>query len=109
MTVDNGSLSARVILAARIRRLRTALGMTQAELSEATGITRSHISAIENGRCNIRLDSVDKIARALGVPIQRLFDDEVGAEGERPSRRPLHIKERDGRYVTGSILAPAGG
>lgn len=91
--------SARAALAARISALRKGRGMTQAELSAAAGITRSHISAIEHGRCNTRLDSLDSIARALGVSLYQLFDEADGDGRVSAARLPPRIEERLPRYV----------
>lgn len=53
----------------RIREIRGALGMTQQELAERTGIQRCHIARIEAGRYSVGLDTLAKIARALGKTI----------------------------------------
>lgn len=45
------------ILGEQIRARRQILGMTQTELSEATGIDRANISKIEGGRYNVSVDS----------------------------------------------------
>ena len=54
------------------RKLR---GLTQAELAEATNLSRTHISNIEapNGKTSISLNKLD-IADVLEVPVKDLFD-----------------------------------
>jgi len=47
--------------------------MTQAKLSEDVGVTDNFISAIENGRETMSLDTLFRIAHALSVPVARLL------------------------------------
>lgn len=55
------------------RKLR---GLTQAELAEATNLSRTHISNIEapNGKTSISLNILFDIADVLEVPVKDLFD-----------------------------------
>lgn len=55
------------------RKLR---GLTQAELAEATNLSRTHISNIEapNGKMLISLNKLFDIADVLEVPVKDLFD-----------------------------------
>ena len=55
------------------RKLR---GLTQAELAEATNLSRTHISNIEapNGKTSISLNKLFDIADVLEVPGKDLFD-----------------------------------
>lgn len=55
------------------RKLR---GLTQAELAEATNLSRTHISNIEapNGKISISLNKLFDIAEVLEVPVKDLFD-----------------------------------
>ena len=58
---------------AQYRKLR---GLTQAELAEATNLSRTHISNIEapNGKTSISLNKLFDIADVLEVPVKDLFD-----------------------------------
>ena len=51
-------------------------GMTQSQLAEALGFSRTHISNIEapNIKTSLSLDSLLDIAEALGIPVRDLFD-----------------------------------
>lgn len=55
------------------RKLR---GLTQAELAEATNLSRTHTSNIEapNGKTSISLNKLFDIADVLEVPVKDLFD-----------------------------------
>ncbi len=51
----------------RLKAQRVALGLTQAQLFEQTGITAAYISFIERGRGNPTLDMMVKLAEAVGL------------------------------------------
>lgn len=64
------------LLGQRIRDLRTAAGMTQEEFCEATGISQSYLSELENGKTRGAWRSLDKLATRLervGVDPMELF------------------------------------
>lgn len=55
-------------LALRVRELREALGLTQAELAERAGVRRATVNRIENARVtSIDLEVLEKLASALRV------------------------------------------
>jgi putative transcriptional regulator len=56
-----------------IRELRTARGITQAELASTVGVTRQTIIAIEQGRYSPSLEMAFLIARALGTRLDEVF------------------------------------
>ncbi len=69
-------LSARPLEASigfEVRRLRKATDLTVAELGAAAGISVGMLSKIENGSISPSLGTLDALARALNVPITRLF------------------------------------
>ncbi len=58
-----------------IRSLRFAAGeMTQADLADRVGVTRQTIIAVEQGRYSPTLEMAFRIARALGVPLDEVFE-----------------------------------
>jgi DNA-binding XRE family transcriptional regulator len=59
----------------RIRYLRTQRDLYQADLAAQAKITRETLSRIENGRIDVTLRMLSRIADALGVPIRQLFDN----------------------------------
>ena len=65
----------------RIRALRFARDeMTQAELADRVGVTRQTVIAIEQGRYSPSLEMAFRIARALGVPLDEVFQYPEGEE-----------------------------
>jgi transcriptional regulator with XRE-family HTH domain len=73
-------------IGAEVRRLRRTLDLTVAELGTAAGISAGMLSKIENASISPSLATLDALARALNVPVSRLF-----AEGE---------ERRDCSFVT---------
>ncbi len=57
-----------VRLGQRIRELRLAAGLTQAELARRTGIHRPNIARVEAGRHTPSLETLARLASAIGVP-----------------------------------------
>lgn len=64
-------------LAESIRQARTAKNMTQKEAASALGISQQAYSQYESGKRRPKMDTIVKIADALGVQPQELIHDEV--------------------------------
>src|SRR5262245_10777316 len=60
-------------IGAEVRRLRKSLDLTVTELGVAAGISSGMLSKIENGAISPSLATLDALAKALNVPISRLF------------------------------------
>ncbi|MDD9940732.1 MAG: helix-turn-helix transcriptional regulator [Myxococcales bacterium] len=72
---DNGTFDG-VKLGARLRALRLGAGLTQAELARRTGIHRPNIARVEAGRHTPSLETLARLANAIGVPTTRVLADE---------------------------------
>lgn len=59
-------------IGSNLRRIRSASGLTQAELAERAGISRVGYRNIETGKSLPRVDTLNTLASALGVRIQEL-------------------------------------
>jgi putative transcriptional regulator len=60
-------------LANRLKEKRGELGLTQAELAEAVGVTRKTVNTVENGVFVPSALLALKLARALSLPVEELF------------------------------------
>lgn len=69
----NSSSVTSIVVGEEIRRVRKALGLTQAELAERLGAAASYVTAIERGRENLTLGSLARIASALGTGLEVSF------------------------------------
>ena len=65
----------RQILAKRIKQLRQERGWSQDDLAAASGLHRTYIGTVERCEQSITIDSIEKIAKALDVPIKHLFEE----------------------------------
>ena len=69
-----------------IARLRVEKGLTQETASGLAGISRSHLVMLETGRKTVRLDTLWRIADALGISpseIIRRTENEMNQKEER--------------------------
>lgn len=57
----------------KIREVREAKNISQEELSQKSGVSRSIISALENGKTNTTSKTLANIAKALGVSVDQIF------------------------------------
>ncbi len=68
-----------MLIGERIRALREAKGLTQGDIEERCGLLRCYTSRVENGHTVPSLETIEKIARALEIPLYQIFYD-----GEKP-------------------------
>jgi transcriptional regulator with XRE-family HTH domain len=81
-------------LAARVRGLRTELGMSLDALATKCEVSRSMISLIERGESSPTAVVLEKIATGLGVPLASLFERSA-APANPLSRREDRVSWRD--------------
>lgn len=60
-------------LANNLKQRRAELGLTQAELAAAVGVTRKTVNTVENGVFTPSALLAIKLAKALGVSVEQLF------------------------------------
>jgi len=60
-------------LGANIKKIRTQKGMSQGDICRALDMDRGYISAIENGKKNMTIQQLERLAQALGVPANELL------------------------------------
>ncbi len=68
-----------MIIGDRLRELREQKQFTQGEVAKRTGLLKPYISRVENGHSVPGLETLEKFARALEVPMYQLFLDVEGA------------------------------
>jgi transcriptional regulator with XRE-family HTH domain len=68
-----------MIISDRLRALREDKKLTQGDIEKRTGLRRSYLSRVENGHTVPSIETLEKLARALEVPLYRLFYD-----GDKP-------------------------
>ncbi len=77
-----------MIIGDRLRVLREHKTLSQGDIEKRTGLLRGYISRVECGHRVPAVETLEKFARALEVPIYQLF-----YEGEEPPKLP-HLPKR---------------
>ena len=62
-------------LGKNLKRIRIAKGITQGDIVRKLGVGRGFISNIENGKANPTLSTIAKVAKAIGVSIEKLLKE----------------------------------
>jgi len=78
-----------MIIGDRMRVLREQKRFSQGEIEKRTGLLRCYISRVENGHTVPAVETLEKFARALEVPLYQLFYD-----GDEPPKQPNVPKRR---------------
>jgi transcriptional regulator with XRE-family HTH domain len=104
-------------IGAEVRRLRKDLDLTVAELGAAASISTGMLSKIENGSISPSLLTLSSLAKALNVPIGRLFSETdeqrdcsfvkagQGVRIERRGTKAGHLYDLLGHSLGGTIGA----
>lgn len=78
----------------RIRRLREQKGLSQGDIERQTGMLRGYISRVEHGHTTPSVETLQRFAAALDVPMYRLFYNvEDGALPAAVGGRPTSTLE----------------
>jgi DNA-binding XRE family transcriptional regulator len=72
-----------MIIGERIRLLRETKKLSQGDIEKRTGLLRCYISRVENGHTVPAIETLEKLARAMEIPLYQLFYD-----GEEPPVLP---------------------
>ncbi len=72
-----------MIIGDRLREMREEKKLSQGDIEKRTGLLRCYISRVENGHTVPAIETLEKLARALEVPLYHLFYD-----GEQPPQLP---------------------
>jgi transcriptional regulator with XRE-family HTH domain len=68
-----------MVVGERIRAIREEKNLSQGDIEKRSGLLRHYVSRVENGHTIPSVETLEKFARALGVPLYELF-----YEGEEP-------------------------
>ena len=72
-----------MIIGTRLRKLREDKKLSQGDIEERTGLLRCYISRVENGHTVPSLETLERLASALEIPLYQLF-----YEGDEPPALP---------------------
>jgi transcriptional regulator with XRE-family HTH domain len=80
-----------MVIGDRLRALREAKNLSQGDIERRTGLLRCYISRVENGHTVPAIETLEKLARAMEVPLYQLFYD-----GDEPPKLPNLPKRKSG-------------
>jgi transcriptional regulator with XRE-family HTH domain len=82
MSLSSGEIThiiSAMVIGERLRQLREQRKLSQGDMEERTGLLRCYTSRVENGHTVPMLETLEKYARTLDIPVYRLF-----YEGDKP-------------------------
>lgn len=94
----------------RLKEIRTSKKMSMADLCKITGVSKSLISQVERGEVYPSLTTLDKIATALDVPLNKIFQvnsDNLGEQDivvRKDKRKKILIPGSNNIY---NVLTPS--
>lgn len=68
-----------MIVGERLKAIREQKGMSQGDVEKTSGLLRCYISRVENGHTVPAVETLERLSRALNVPMYQLFYD-----GDKP-------------------------
>jgi transcriptional regulator with XRE-family HTH domain len=83
-------------IGSKLRELREAKNLSQGDIEKRTGLVRAYTSRVEHGHTVPSIGTLEKYARALEIPLYRLFTDEDSV------RMPKLQQPQDDRSSWGS-------
>lgn len=86
-----------MIIGDRLRELREAKYLSQGDIEKRTGLLRCYISRVENGHTVPAIETLEKLARALEIPLYHLFYD-----GNEPPKLPNLLRKTSDDIAFGS-------
>ena len=78
-----------MVIGDRLRELRESKKLSQGDIEKRTGLLRCYISRVENGHTVPAIETLEKLARALEIPLYQLFYD-----GDEPPKLPNLLKRK---------------
>jgi transcriptional regulator with XRE-family HTH domain len=78
-----------MIIGSRLKRLREERNLSQGDIEKRTGLLRCYISRVENGHTVPSLETLERLAASLELPLYQLF-----YEGEEPPALPNLTKRQ---------------
>ncbi len=93
-----------MLIGSWLRQLREQKGFSQADIERATGLLRGYISRVENGRTVPSLETLERLAAALDIPLYQLFyrtdGDLVAHSNLRKVPRPEDARRTEDRFLS---------
>lgn len=86
-----------MLISDRLRSIREEKNLSQGDIEKRTGLLRCYVSRVENGHTVPAVETIEKFARALEVPVYQLFYD-----GDKPPELPNLPKRKTADIAWGA-------
>jgi transcriptional regulator with XRE-family HTH domain len=86
-----------MIIGDRLREMRVKKKLSQGDIEKRTGLLRCYSSRVENGHTVPAIETLEKLARALEIPLYQLFYEGL-------TRLPASLKTRSSNNSSRSIV-----
>src|SRR5271157_871117 len=83
-----------MVIGDRLRELREQKKLPQGHIEKRTGLLRCYVSRVENGHTVPAVETLEKFARALELPLYRIFYD-----GDEPLELSDFLRRKPGGEV----------
>ena len=93
-----------MVIGDRLKELREAKELSQGDIEKRSGLLRCYISRVENGHTVPAVETLEKMARALEVPMYRLFHDGEAEPSIRKLKPPKGGEEWGSKVAMGRRL-----
>ena len=80
-----------MLIGQRLREIRESKNLSQGDIERRTGLLRCYTSRVENGHTVPSVETLEKMARALEIPLHMLFHD-----GKSPVEKPVLSRGENG-------------
>jgi transcriptional regulator with XRE-family HTH domain len=94
-----------MVIGNRLKELRESKSLSQGDIEKRTGLLRCYISRVENGHTVPSIETLEKMARALAVPMYRLFHEGEAASSIRNLKLPTGSEEWGSKGKEADYLA----
>lgn len=93
-----------MIVGDRLKAIREMKHMSQGDIEKRTGLLRCYISRVENGHTVPAIETLEKMARAMDVPLYQIFfDSENGGEPKElrlPKGSAMKLSGKDASVIS---------
>ncbi len=86
-----------MLIGQQLKELRESKHLSQGDMEKRTGLLRCYTSRVENGHTVPSIETLQKYAMALGIPLYRFF-----YAGDEPPERPQLPRAKDGEAMWGT-------
>jgi transcriptional regulator with XRE-family HTH domain len=92
-----------MIVGERLKAIREMKNMSQGDIENRTGLLRCYISRVENGHTVPAIETLEKMARAMEVPLYQIFFDSENGEPKElklPKGAAMKLSGKDAKVMS---------